>query len=67
MEAHMPDRPIAARKLHTTIGQIISALDDRNVLRAMRLLEPVSESPEPSSDPDQPEGQRCVKCATRGE
>jgi hypothetical protein len=78
----MPDRPIADRKTvdrktvdrktadhktRITIGQILSALDDRNMLAAMRLLEPVSESSELSPGPDQPEGPRCVKCATRGE
>jgi hypothetical protein len=67
----MPGHPIADRKTQTpararsTIGQIISALDDRNVLRAMRLLEPASESP--SSNPDQQDGARCVSCITRGE
>ena len=61
----MPDHPIADhetavrkpvdRKIRTTIGQIISALDDRNVLRAMRLLEPKN---------DQPDEPRCVNCST---
>jgi hypothetical protein len=54
------------RKAQTTIGQLISALDDRNLLAAMRLLEPASESAERSpKDPD--EAPRCVKCTTRGE
>jgi hypothetical protein len=53
-----------ATKTGTTIGQIISALDDRNVLRALRLLEPATEGA-PGSD--QPDGPRCVKCATHGE
>jgi hypothetical protein len=71
----MPGRPTAhaaikthtAVKTRTTIGQIISVLDDRNVLRAMRLLEPERESPDPSPNPDQQEGPRCVTCITRGE
>ena len=63
----MPGRPIADRKTHATIGQIISALDDRNVLRAMRLLEPVSENSELSPKSDQQDAPRCVKCVTRGE
>jgi hypothetical protein len=67
----MPGGPIAERKtpakIRTTIGQIISALDDRNVLRAMRLLEPARETTGLSPDPDQQEGARCVKCITRGE
>jgi hypothetical protein len=69
----MPGHPIADRKTQppakppTTIAQIISALDDRNVLRAMRLLEPASESADPSSNADQQDGPRCVSCITRGE
>jgi hypothetical protein len=51
----------ATIKTPITIGQIISALDDRNLLRAMRLLAPASESAELSDGP------RCVKCVTRGE
>jgi hypothetical protein len=35
----MANRPVADRKTRATIGEIISALDDRNVLRAMRLLD----------------------------
>ena len=55
-----------AIKARTTIGQLISALDDRNLSAAMRLLEPASESAERSQkDPD--EATRCVKCTTRGE
>jgi hypothetical protein len=68
----MPGRPTAhaaiktrtAVDTRTTIGQIISVLDDRNLLRAMRLLEPERESPDPS---DEQETQRCVTCVTRGE
>jgi hypothetical protein len=62
----MPGRPIDDRKTRTTIGQIIAALDDRNILRAVRLLEPASESSELSPNPDQDEP-RCVRCITRGE
>ena len=38
------------------IGEILSALDDRNVLPAMRALEPERE-----------QGPRCARCVTRGE
>jgi hypothetical protein len=50
-----------------TIGQIISALDDRNLTHAMRLLEPAAESAEPTPSPDRDDASRCVRCATRGE
>jgi hypothetical protein len=59
----MTDRPVAVRKNPGTIAQIISALDDRNLARAMRLLEPASES----AEPDSPDAPRCVRCATHGE
>ena len=52
-----------ATKTRTTIGQIISALDDRNVLRALRLLEPATEGAPGSDQQDE----RCMKCATHGE
>jgi hypothetical protein len=48
-----------------TLSQLISALDDRNILRAIRVLEP-SERAETPSPSDQPDG-RCVRCITRGE
>jgi hypothetical protein len=41
-----------------TIAQIISLLDDRNLSRAMRLLEP---------NPDESDATHCVRCVTRGE
>jgi hypothetical protein len=49
-----------------TISQIVAALDDRNVLRALRLLEPAAESSElsPNLQDDAP---RCARCITRGE
>jgi hypothetical protein len=70
----MPGHPAAhaaietqpAAKTQTTIAQIISALDDRNVLRALRLLEPAGETSESSPSPDEA-GPRCVTCITRGE
>jgi hypothetical protein len=52
-----PDAP--ARKgwaLLAAIGEVLSALDDRNVIPAMRTLEPQGE-----------EGPRCTRCVTRGE
>jgi hypothetical protein len=73
LEAMMPGRPRSDRKVpaaikaRTTIGQIISALDDRNVLRALRLLEPAGEGSDPSLSPDQQDGPRCTTCVTRGE
>lgn len=75
----MPGRPNADRKTssaiethtagnaRTTIGQIISALDDRKVLQALRLLEPAAESSGHSPNPDQQDAPRCVQCTTRGE
>jgi hypothetical protein len=62
----MSRRPTGDRGISFTISQIISALDDRNVLRAMRLLEPVAESAE-LSPKDRDDAPRCVKCATHGE
>jgi hypothetical protein len=50
-----------------SISQIISALDDRNLSQAMRLLEPTAESAELSPSPDRPDAPRCVRCVTRGE
>jgi hypothetical protein len=73
LEAMMPGRPRSDRKVptaikaRTTIGQIISALDDRNVLRALRLLEPAGEGSDPSLSPDRQDGPRCATCVTRGE
>ena len=65
--AHTAIKTHAAVHPRTTIAQIISVLDDRNVLRAMRLLEPERESPDPSPNADQQETPRCVTCITRGE
>jgi hypothetical protein len=59
----MTDRPVAVRKTPSTIAQIISALDDRNLSRAMRLLDPARES----AESDQQDAPRCERCATRGE
>ena len=63
----MTDRPVADRKPWAMIGQLLSALDDRNLSRAMRVLDPERESAEPVHDPDQQDAPRCVRCATRGE
>jgi hypothetical protein len=57
--------PTDDRASKFTLGQLISALDDRNILRAMRVLEP-ADGAEPSSRPDERDG-RCVRCITRGE
>jgi hypothetical protein len=59
-------RPTNDRGIGFTISRIISALDDRNVLRAMRLLEPDAESAE-LSPKDRDDAPRCAKCTTRGE
>ncbi|HLH98497.1 MAG TPA: hypothetical protein VKW08_25590 [Xanthobacteraceae bacterium] len=40
------------------VGRVLSALDDRNPLTALRVLEPARA---------QEEGLRCSRCATRGE
>jgi hypothetical protein len=63
----MSRRPADVRPTSFTLGQIIFGLDDRNLLPAMRMLEPVAESSRPSSSLDRDEGPQCVKCATRGE
>jgi hypothetical protein len=63
----MSRRPSADRATSFTLSQIIFGLDDRNLLPAMRMLEPVAESAQPSASPDRDEGPRCVRCATRGE
>jgi hypothetical protein len=60
-------RPIDDQRRSFTISQIISALDDRNLTRAMRLLEPAPESAERTPSPDRDEAPRCVQCITRGE
>jgi hypothetical protein len=58
-------RPTDDRGIGFTISQLISALDDRNVLRAIQLLEPADKSAKLSpSDEDAP---RCTRCVTRGE
>jgi hypothetical protein len=62
----MSRRPTDDRGTLFTIGQLVSALDDRNLERAMRLLEPAATSAEHSPEP-QDAAPRCVRCATRGE
>jgi hypothetical protein len=58
-------RPANERGIGFTIRQLISALDDRNIVRAVRLLEPAAEDSEHSpKDQDPP---RCERCITRGE
>jgi hypothetical protein len=52
------------RGIGFTISQLISALDDRNIVRAVRLLEPAAEGAEHAKDQDPP---RCERCVTRGE
>ena len=52
------------RGIGFTISQLISALDDRNIVRAVRLLEPAAEGSAASKDQDPP---RCERCITRGE
>jgi hypothetical protein len=61
----MSRRPTDDRETGFSISQLISALDDRNIVRAIRLLEPTGKSSEPSSK-DQ-DAQRCERCITRGE
>jgi hypothetical protein len=58
-------RPANDRGISFSISQLISALDDRNIVRAIRVLEPAANSSDPSSkDQDAP---RCERCITRGE
>ncbi len=58
-------RAASERGIGFTIRQLISALDDRNIVRAVRLLEPAAEGSEGASkDQDPP---RCERCITRGE
>jgi hypothetical protein len=56
--------PTKQRGFGFTISQLLSALDDRNVVRAVRLLEPAAEDPEQSPKDQNP---RCERCITRGE
>jgi hypothetical protein len=63
MESAMSS-PARDRGISFTISQLISALDDRNIVRAIRLLEPADERSEQSKDQD---GPRCERCITRGE
>jgi hypothetical protein len=49
----------ANQPVATTIGQLISALDDRNIIGAIRLLQP--------TDADRRKESRCERCIGRGE
>jgi hypothetical protein len=62
----MSRRPTHDRGTLFTIGQLVSALDDRNLAPAMRLLEPAADSAE-LSPALQDGAPRCVRCVTRGE
>jgi hypothetical protein len=55
-------RPASDRGISFTISQLISALDDRNIVRAIRLLQPADDRSEQSKD-----APRCERCITRGE
>jgi hypothetical protein len=57
--------PIKQRGFGFTISQLLSALDDRNVVRAVRVLEPGVEDSERSPKDQSPP--RCERCITRGE
>jgi hypothetical protein len=63
----MSRSPTDDRATSFSISQIISALDDRNLLRAMRLLEPAAENGQPAPSPDRADAARCVRCITHGE
>jgi hypothetical protein len=63
-ESAMSRPPTDDRKTGFSISQLISALDDRNIVRAIRLLQPADERSEQSKDQDAP---RCERCITRGE
>jgi hypothetical protein len=62
----MSRRPTDDRGTLFTIGQLVSALDDRNLARAMRLLEPAPEN-RPLAPELRDEAPRCVRCITHGE
>jgi hypothetical protein len=59
----MSNRPAEDRASKFTLGQLISALDDRNIVRALHVLEPADSA---ERGPEQRDG-RCVRCVTRGE
>ena len=63
----MSRRPTDDRATKFSLSQIIFGLDDRNLLPAIRMLEPAAESAESSLGQEPHEGPRCVKCITRGE
>ncbi len=63
----MSRRPTDDRGTLFTIGQLVSALDDRNPLPALRLLEPAAPGTELASDPNRQDAERCVRCITHGE
>ena len=63
----MSRRPTDDRATKFSLSRFIFGLDDRNLLPAIRMLEPAAAGAEPSSSPDRPEGPRCLKCITRGE
>jgi hypothetical protein len=60
----MSRRPTDDRGTLFTIGQLVSALDDRNLARAMRLLEPERATLAPELQDEAP---RCLRCVTHGE
>ena len=62
----MSRRPTDDRGTFFTIGQLVSALDDRNLARAMRLLEPAPQSATLAPEL-QDEAPRCLRCITHGE
>jgi hypothetical protein len=63
----MSRRPSPDRATSFSLSQIIFGLDDRNLLPAIRMLEPAAESAEPYSGLDPDEQPRCLRCVTRGE
>jgi hypothetical protein len=64
MESAMSS-PAKDRGISFTISQLLSALDDRNIVRAVRLLEPQGKSSQLS--PNDQDAPRCERCITRGE
>jgi hypothetical protein len=61
------DAAPVARPPAPTIGQIIAALDDRNVLKAVELLDPTMDSAGSSPGRDGRPASRRVKCVGCGE
>jgi hypothetical protein len=62
------DRKTAgASTIWAALGQIMSALNDRDLLPALQVLERPSQEGDAAPEPDRQSGPRCTRCTTRGE